>query len=77
MEEIILSLQRIHKKKKENDNPFHTGYGMVSNSLYALRKIRQYCPVLLAFMGVGAVASSTMHYLWSFIGKYVIDIVQT
>lgn len=72
-----MSLQRIHKKKKENDNPFHTEYGMISNSLYALRKIRQYCPVLLAFMGVGAVASSTMHYLWSFIGKYVIDIVQT
>lgn len=71
-----MSLHMVHRKKKENDNPLHTEYGMVSNSLYALRKIRQYCPVLLVFMGIGAVAGSTMHYLWSFIGKYVIDIVQ-
>lgn len=65
------------KQKKKDDNPLHTEYGIISNSIYILRKIRQYYPLLLLFMSVGIIANSMMQYLWSFIGKFVIDIVQT
>ena len=64
------------KQKKKDDNPLHTEYGMISNSFYILGKIRQYCPPLLILMGIGIITNSLMQYLWSFIGKFVIDIVQ-
>ncbi|MCM1183859.1 MAG: ABC transporter ATP-binding protein/permease [Roseburia sp.] len=67
----------LHRKKKEpGDNPLHTEYGIVSNSIYILKKVGQYCPPLLFIMGVGIAANSITRYLWSFIGKFVIDIVQ-
>lgn len=72
----IYSRMEIDMKDAKKENPFHTEYGIVSNSFYILRKIRQYCPKLLVFMGIGVIADSTMRYLWSFIGKFVIDIVQ-
>lgn len=64
------------KQKKKDDNPLHTEYGIISNSFYILGKIRQYCPPLLILMGIGIITNSLMQYLWSFIGKFVIDIVQ-
>lgn len=64
------------KQKKKDDNPLHTEYGIISNSSYILKKIRQYCPRLLILMGIGIITNSLMQYLWSFIGKFVIDIVQ-
>ena len=67
---------RTKQKKKKDDNPLHTEYGIISNSFYILRKIKRYCPFLLFLMGIGVITSSLMPYLWSFIGKFVIDIVQ-
>lgn len=64
------------KQKKEENNPFHTEYGIVSNSIYILKKIKQYDPLLLFLLLTGMIANSLMQYLWSFIGKFVIDIVQ-
>lgn len=64
------------KKKQEDGNPLHTEYGILSNSIYILKKIRQYCPFLLLLMGIGIITNSMMEYLWSFIGKFVLDIVQ-
>jgi len=67
---------RQKQEKKKNDNPLHTEYGIISNAFYILRKIRQYYPPLLVLMGIGVITNSLMQYLWSFIGKFVIDIVQ-
>lgn len=64
------------KRKQKNDNLLHTEYGIINNSIYILGKIRQYCPFLLFLMGIGVVSGSLMQYLWSFIGKFIIDIVQ-
>ncbi|MCM1268045.1 MAG: ABC transporter ATP-binding protein/permease [Bacteroidales bacterium] len=64
------------QKKKKDDNPLHTEYGILSNSLYILGKIKRYRPALLCFMGIGMVTNSLTQYLWSFIGKFVIDIAQ-
>ena len=64
------------KKKEKEKNPLHTEYGILSNVFYVLKKIKQYKPVLLILMAIGVVTNSLMQYLWSFIGKFVIDIVQ-
>lgn len=64
------------KKKEKEENPLHTEYGILSNVFYVLKKIKQYKPVLLVFMAVGVVTNSLMQYMWSFISKFVIDIVQ-
>ncbi|MGN1148667.1 MAG: ABC transporter ATP-binding protein [Lachnospiraceae bacterium] len=64
------------KKKQEAENALHTEYGILSNSIYILKKIKQYCPFLLLLMGIGIITNSMMEYLWSFIGKFVLDIVQ-
>lgn len=60
-----------------NDNPLHTEYGILNNIRFILGMIRQYCPILLLFMAVGVVSRSVTEYLWTFIGKYVIDLIQT
>lgn len=64
------------KKNKKSDNPLHTEYGILSNSAYILKKIRHYCPSVPWIMLVGVLTNSLMQYLWSFIGKFVIDIAE-
>ena len=63
-------------KQKEEANPFHKDYGILSNSLYILRCIKKYKKSVLFLMILGAFTNSLMQYLWGFIGKFVIDIVQ-
>ncbi|MCM1537245.1 MAG: ABC transporter ATP-binding protein/permease [bacterium] len=66
-------------KKKEDQNkknPYHHEYSMFSNVLYIMKKIRRYCPILGILMIVGMFSQSIAQYLASFIGKFVIDIVQ-
>lgn len=63
-------------KKQVAQNELHTEYGILSNSVYILKKIRQYHPILLLLMGIGVITNSLTTYLWSFISKFVIDIVQ-
>lgn len=64
------------KKNKKNDNPLHTEYGIFSNSFYILRKIREYRPLVLWIMLLGVLAGSVTQFMWSFIGKFVIDLIQ-
>lgn len=64
------------RKNKKESTPLHTEYGILSNSAYIMGKIRQYKPILIAFMLIGIFAGSVMQYLWSFIGKFVIDIIE-
>lgn len=64
------------KKDKAEENPFHKEYGILSNSAYVLGKIKRYRPSQLWLMGLGIITGSLMHYLWSFVSKFVIDIVQ-
>lgn len=59
-----------------NADPFHTEYGIFNNIRFILGKIRRYCPILLLFMAAGMVSHSVTQYLWTFIGKYVIDLIQ-
>ncbi|MCM1308280.1 MAG: ABC transporter ATP-binding protein/permease [Butyrivibrio sp.] len=64
------------KKSKAGSNPLHTEYGVLSNSFYILKKLRQYTPSLIWIMLVGMLAGSAVQLMWSFIGKFIIDLVQ-
>ena len=54
----------------------HTYYGIIKNMGFIFRKIWQYKKIIVLLFMLGAVTQSVMRYLWSFIAKYVIDIVQ-
>lgn len=60
----------------KNNNPLHTEYGVLSNSFYILRKIHKYRPSVIWLMLLGVLAGSVVQFMWSFIGKFVIDIIQ-
>ena len=64
------------KKKNKEENLLQTEYGILKNSVYILGKIRQYKPFLPWFMLLGVFTGSMMQYLWTFIGKFVIDIIE-
>ena len=61
--------------KESNDNPFHKEYGICSNTLYILKKCRQYCPSVLVIASIGIICNSVMSYYLGFFGKLVIDVV--
>lgn len=54
----------------------HTHYGLIKNIGFLAKKVWQYRKIVVVMFFVGSVMQSTMSYLWSFIGKFLIDIVQ-
>lgn len=64
------------KKKKEEENKLHTEYGIAKNTLYMLKKVKEYRPLLLLLMGIGIISHSLMSYLWTFISKFILDILE-
>lgn len=63
-------------KEQEKKNPYQKEYGVLSNCVYVLKKMKEYSLSLLVLMAVGVITGSLMQYLWSFIGKFVIDMVE-
>ncbi len=64
------------KNKAKENNELHTEYGVLSNIKFVLGRIKKYRPMLFPIMLICIVANSTMSYLWSFFGKFVIDIIE-
>lgn len=64
------------KVKKEKQNPLQHEYGVLSNSAYILKKIRRYSPYLLFLMILGVFSNTVMKVMWSFISKFVLDMVE-
>lgn len=54
----------------------HTRYGLAKNIIFIFKKLWQYKKILVLLIVLGAFTQSIMRYLWSYISKYVIDIVQ-
>ena len=48
----------------------------MSNCIYILKRFKKYRPSLIFFIITGAAAAASMSYIWSFIGKLVIDMIQ-
>ena len=63
-------------EKEEKKDELHKDYGVVSNCIYILKRFRKYRPSLIFFIIMGAAAAASMSYIWSFIGKLVIDMIQ-
>lgn len=62
--------------KESADNPLHRKFGIWSNTVYILKKLRQYCPSAIPIALLGIVCGSVLSYYWGIVGKYVIDLVQ-
>lgn len=62
-------------KAKEQSEP-HTEYGILSNIKFVFGRIKRYRPMLFPILLICVVAGSAMNYLWSFFGKFVIDIIE-
>lgn len=63
-------------KKDENTVEFHKEYGVISNCRYIFEKFVKYRKSLILFIITGSIAAASMTYLWSFIGKLVIDMIE-
>lgn len=66
-------MAEFHESK---DNPLHKDFGVLSNTLYILKKEKQYRPSAIWYKLLGIVCGSILTYFWGIFGKYVIDIVE-
>ncbi len=64
------------EKKDENTDEFHREYGVISNIRYILSAFMKYRKSLIFFLIAGGAAAASMSYIWSFIGKLVIDMIE-
>lgn len=63
-------------KKEENTDEFHRDYGVFSNIGYILKAFARYKKSLFFLLIAGGIAGASMSYIWSFIGKLVIDMIE-
>lgn len=63
------------KKKDENQNPYHKDYGLFSNMRYVMSGMFRYVPKMRLYIPVGIICAPLMQYLWSFITKFVVDMI--
>ena len=54
----------------------HTCYGLVGNLKFLFRNIWKYRKILVLMFVFGAVTQSVMRYLWSYIGKFMVDMIE-
>lgn len=65
-------------KKKisdEKQNPLHHEYGLWSNIRWILSSMKRCCKRLMLLIPIGIVCAPVMNYLWTFISKFVIDMI--
>lgn len=65
------------KKKINNEkaNPYHKEYGVFSNSIHAFKAMTDYSKKFIPLIMIGFICAPIMQYLWSFIPKFVIDMI--
>ena len=61
--------------EKEKVNPFHKEYGLMSNILFVLDKMKRFDSYSLFLLVLGAVIAPFYQYLWTFMSKYIIDVI--
>ena len=62
-------------KSDEKQNPLHKEYGLLKNLKWIFSAIVRYDKALLAFCALGIVCAPFMNYLWTFISKFIIDMI--
>lgn len=63
-------------KKQEQEDELHHDYGVLSNCKYVLRAFLKYRKSMIGLMLLGGIAGASMSYIWTFIGKLVVDIIE-
>ena len=63
------------KEKKEEKNRFHKTYKPLNNATFITKHMLKYAPELKFYILVAIVTAPAMSYLWTFMSKFVIDIV--
>lgn len=71
-----MNLFKKSEKKDENTDEFHREYGVISNIRYIMSAFVKYRKSLIFFLAAGGAAAASMSYIWSFIGKLVIDMIE-
>lgn len=62
-------------KTDEKQNPLHREYGLLKNLKWILSAIVKYDKAMLGFCALGIFCAPFMNYLWTFISKFIIDMV--
>ena len=65
------------KKQKTNEkkNPLHHEYGLWSNIRWTISAMRRYSKRLMLLIPISVICAPIMNYLWTFISKFVIDMI--
>lgn len=63
------------KKTDEKKNPLHREYGLWSNMRWAVSAMRKHSKRLMVLIPIGIICAPLMNYLWTFISKFVIDMI--
>ena len=61
----------------EEKNPLHKEFGLFSNFSYVFNAMKKYSKILVCMLPLGFIILPIQRYLWSFITKFVMDIVTT
>lgn len=59
-----------------SENPLHRQFGIRSNTIYIIKKVKHYCPAAILIVLLGIICGSILSFYWGIVGKYVIDLVQ-
>ncbi len=60
---------------EEKVNPYHKEYGLFRNLLFTLSAMKKYAPLIILMLPLGFVLMPVQKYLWSFLSKYIIDLI--
>lgn len=63
------------EQNNEQKNPLHKDFGFFSNIKYILNAMVSYNKDFLLLIPIGMICAPTMQYLWTFISKFVIDMI--
>ena len=63
------------KKTDEKQNTIHHEYGLWSNIRWTISAMRRYSKRLMLLIPISVICAPIMNYLWTFISKFVIDMI--
>ena len=63
-------------KKQENEDELHREYGVISNCRYILCAFLRYRKSMIPLLLLGGIAGAATTYIWRFIEKLVVDIIE-
>lgn len=73
----MMKQKNMKKREKSEDqqNPLHREYGLLSNIRYIMGNMFRYGPIFKLLIPIGIVCAPMMNYLWTFISKFIIDMI--